>query len=140
MLLITEPYRRYQAEKAKGGVGLTQFGGATAVSVENSFRYGQINGAVDEVISQYRAMAAAIHEHGAACMVQLTHGGRRERWDGANWLPAFSASCRRELIHRSFPVEMEDHDMRGVREDYAQAVRRTREGDLDGVETSWQAH
>ena len=85
---ITERYIAYEAEKAKGGVGLVQFGGATAVSVENSFHYGQINGAVDGVIAQYQAMAGAIHAHGAACTVQLTHGGRRERWDDVNWLPA----------------------------------------------------
>ena len=136
---ITERYLRYQEEKARGGVGLTQFGGATAVSIENSFHYGQINGAHDAVVPEYRAMAARIHEHGAACMVQLTHGGRRERWDSAHWLPAFSASCRRELIHRSFPVEMERHDIARIHRDYAQAVRRAREGDLDGVEISCQA-
>ena len=32
---ITERWIRYEAEKAKGGVGLVQFGGATAVSPEN---------------------------------------------------------------------------------------------------------
>jgi len=136
---INERYIRYEAEKARGGVGLQQFGGATAVSVENSFHYGQINGADDGVVPQYRRMAAAIHEHGAACMLQLTHGGRRERWDDVNWLPVFSASCRRELIHRAFPVEMEDHDIRRVQRDFAAAARRTREGDLDGVEISCQA-
>ena len=36
---ITECYLRYQEEKSRGGVGLTQFGGATAVSIENSFGY-----------------------------------------------------------------------------------------------------
>ena len=77
---ITERYIRYHAEKAKGGVGMTQFGGATAVAAENSIYYGQINGATDAVVPRYRAMASAIHEHGAACTVQLTHGGRRERW------------------------------------------------------------
>lgn len=136
---ITERYLRYQEEKARGGVGLTQFGGATAVSIENSFHYGQINGAHEAVIPEYRAMAARIHEHGAACTVQLTHGGRRERWDSAHWLPAYSASCRRELIHRSFPVEMERHDIARIHRDYAQAVRRAREGNLDGVEISCQA-
>jgi 2,4-dienoyl-CoA reductase-like NADH-dependent reductase (Old Yellow Enzyme family) len=136
---IPQRYVEYESEKAKGGVGLVQFGGATAVSVENSFHYGQINGAVDEVIPQYRRMAAAIHRHGAACTVQLTHGGRRERWDDAQWLPAFAPSGLRELIHRSFPAEMEDHDFRRIRADYAAAVRRARAGDLDGVEISMQA-
>jgi 2,4-dienoyl-CoA reductase-like NADH-dependent reductase (Old Yellow Enzyme family) len=136
---IPQRYVDYESEKAKGGVGLVQFGGATAVSIENSFHYGQINGAADAVIPQYRRMAAAIHRHGAACTVQLTHGGRRERWDDAHWLPAFAPSGLRELIHRSFPAEMEDHDFRRIRADYAAAVRRARAGDLDGVEISMQA-
>ena len=136
---VTDRFVAYEAEKAKGGVGLVQFGGATALSVENSFHYGQINGSVEAVVPQYRRMSEAIHAHGAKCMVQLTHGGRRERWDGVNWLPAFAPSCRRELIHRSFPAEMEAHDMARVISDYAQAVRRCREGGLDGVEVSCQA-
>ena len=136
---ITDRYIAYETEKAKGGVGLVQFGGASAVSIENSFHYGQINGAVDQVVPQYRRMAASLHANGAACTVQLTHGGRRERWDDANWLPAFAPSGMRELIHRSFPAEMEDHDIRRIRGDYVAAVRRARDGDLDGVEISTQA-
>ena len=34
---ITERGLRYEVEKAKGGVGLVQFGGATTVSVENCY-------------------------------------------------------------------------------------------------------
>lgn len=137
--VITERYIRYHAEKAKGGVGLTQFGGATTVSAENSIFYGQVNGATDAVVPHYRDMARAIHQHGAACTVQLTHGGRRERWDIANWLPQYSSSCTRELIHGAFPVEMETHDIRRVRDAYAAAAGRARDGDVDGVEISCQA-
>ena len=136
---ITERYIRYHAEKAEGGVGMTQFGGATAVAPENSFYYGQINGSDDTVIPGYRAMAAAVHEHGTACTVQLTHGGRRERWDLMNWLPAFSASCAREIIHGSFPVVMDENDIRRTIECFAASARRVREGNVDGVEISCQA-
>jgi len=137
--VITERYIRYQAEKAKGGVGLAQFGGATAVSPENSCYYGQIDGSTDAVVPQFRRMAAAIHAHGAACTVQLTHGGRRERWDIHNWLPTFAPSCLREVIHGSFPAIMEEHDIARIRRDFAAAARRAQEGDLDGVEISCQA-
>jgi len=137
--VITDRYIRYHAEKAKGGVGLTQFGGATTVSPENSCYYGQVDGSTDAVVPRYRKMAAAIHEHGAVCTVQLTHGGRRERWDIRNWLPTFSASCLREVIHASFPAIMEDHDIRRIRADFAAAALRAREGDVDGVEISCQA-
>ena len=135
---ITDRYIAYQAEKARGGIGLTQMG-ATTVSPENSIYYGQVDASTDQVVPEFRRMSAAIHEHGAAWTVQLTHGGRRERWDISHWLPAFSSSCRRELIHGSFPVAMEDHDIRRTRRNYAKAARRVREGDVDGVEISCQA-
>jgi 2,4-dienoyl-CoA reductase-like NADH-dependent reductase (Old Yellow Enzyme family)/thioredoxin reductase len=136
---ITDRYIRYEAEKAKGGVGLVQFGGATAVSIENAPVYGEINGAVDDVIPQYRRMASAIHEHGAKCTVQLRHGGRRERWDIGNWLPVFSSTREREIVHGAFPAMMEDHDIRRVVRDFARAAVRARDGDLDGVEISCQS-
>ncbi|MEM7426981.1 MAG: FAD-dependent oxidoreductase [Pseudomonadota bacterium] len=136
---ITDRYMRYEEEKARGGVGLCQFGGATTVGPECSIYYGQIDGHSDEVIPRYRKMAAGIHGHGAACTVQLTHGGRRERWDLVNWLPTFSASCTREIVHASFPVVMEDHDIRRVVRNFASAARRVRDGDVDGVEISCQA-
>ncbi|HXW21221.1 MAG TPA: N-methylproline demethylase, partial [Roseiarcus sp.] len=137
--VITERYIHYQAEKAKGGVGLTQFGGATAVSPENSCHYGQIDGSTDAVVPDYRRMAAAIHAHGAKCTVQLTHGGRRERWDIHNWLPTFAPTRLREIVHGAFPAVIEDHDVRRIRENFAAAARRARDGDLDGVEISCQA-
>jgi 2,4-dienoyl-CoA reductase-like NADH-dependent reductase (Old Yellow Enzyme family) len=71
--------------------------------------------------------------------VQLTHGGRRERWDMSNWLPTFAPSCRRELIHGSFPVEMEDNDIARTVRGFADAARRARDGGVDGVEISCQA-
>jgi 2,4-dienoyl-CoA reductase-like NADH-dependent reductase (Old Yellow Enzyme family) len=131
---ITERYIRYEAEKAKGGVGLVQFGGATTVSIENYFYYGQVDGTTDAVIAQFQKMADAIHHHGAVCTVQITHGGRRERYDQANWLPAFAPSSRRELMHRSIPAELETHDIERICNDYAATARRVREGGVDGVE------
>ena len=131
---LTERYIRYEAEKAKGGVGLIQFAGATTVSVENCFTYGQVNGTRDGVVPQFQRMADAIHEHGAACTVQLTHGGRRERYDQVHWLPVFAPSVRRELVHRAFPTPLEPYHIKRVAEDYATAAVRVRDGGVDGVE------
>ena len=129
-----ERYIRYEAEKARGGVGLVQFGGATTVSVENCYYYGQLDGTSDDIIDDFRRMADAIHAHGSACTVQITHGGRRERYDMANWIPAFAPSCRRELMHRAFPAALEAHDIHRIARDYATAARRVRAGGVDGVE------
>jgi 2,4-dienoyl-CoA reductase-like NADH-dependent reductase (Old Yellow Enzyme family)/thioredoxin reductase len=136
---ITERYIHYEAEKAKGGVGLLQFGGATSVAIEGSYHYGQINGSVDDVIPQYRRIAEAIHAHGAACTVQLRHGGRQEHWDHDRWLPAFSPSPTRELNFGVFAAEMEDHDIVRAQRDFVAAVGRARDGDIDGVEIACQS-
>ena len=131
---ITERYIHYEAEKARGGVGLIQFAGATTVSIENCFTYGQVNGTRDSVIPQLRRMSDAIHTHGAVCTVQLTHGGRRERYDQAHWLPVFAPSVRRELMHRAFPTPMEAYHIERVAQDFAAAAVRVRDGGVDGVE------
>ena len=131
---ITERYIRYEAEKARGGVGLIQFAGATTVSIENCFTYGQVNGTRAGIVPQFQRMADAIHEHGSACTVQLTHGGRRERFDQMHWLPVFAPSVRRELVHRAFPTPLEPYHIQRIAQDYADAAARVREGAVDGVE------
>ncbi len=131
---VTERYLRYEAEKARGGVGLVQFGGASTVSIENTHYYGQLNGRDDAFEADLRRMAEAIHAHGAVCTVQMSHGGRRERFDIGNWLPAFAPSVRREMSHRSLPTAIEPHDLRRIARDYAAVARKVRDAGVDGVE------
>ena len=133
---VTERYLRYEVEKARGGVGLVQFAGATSVSIENCYYYGQLDATTDAIVADLQRMADAIHKHGAVCTAQLTHGGRRERPDIANWIPAFGASCRRELKHRAFPAALEPRDICRIAADFARAARRVRDGGVDGVEIS----
>ena len=133
----SERYIRYQEEKAMGGIGLAQCGGATGIAPENSYHYGQIDGSTDAVIPYYKELSSRLQKHGAVCTIQLTHGGRRERWDSTNWLPAYAPSSRREPIHKSFPKEMEEFDFERIRQCYADAAVRCREGGIDGVEVTF---
>jgi len=135
----SERYIRYQVEKAKGGIGLAQCGGSPGVAPENSYYYGQINASTDTVVPYLRDLATRLQEHGAACTIQLTHGGRRERWDKENWLPAVAPSRKREPIHCSFPKEMEDWDFDRIREGFARAARRCRDAGIDGVEIAFSS-
>ncbi len=135
----SERYMRYHEEKARGGIGLTQFGGATGISPENSYHYGQLDGSTDDIIPYYQEMTGRLRDLGAASMVQLTHGGRRERWDLLHWFPAYAPSSRREPSFKSFPKEMELEDIERIQDDYAQGVRRCREGGLDGVELAYSS-
>jgi 2,4-dienoyl-CoA reductase-like NADH-dependent reductase (Old Yellow Enzyme family)/thioredoxin reductase len=73
-------------------------------------------------------------------MIQLTHLGRRTRWDKGDWLPVVGASAAREPAHRAFPKIIEDWDIARIIEDYADAAERMQAAGLDGVEFECYGH
>lgn len=132
-----ERYQLYHAEKARGGIGLTMFGGSSSVSLDSpATPWNQISVADDDIIPWFRQFAERVHGEGAKLMIQLTHMGRRTRWDTDNWFPTLSSSPRREPASRATPRAMEAEDIARVIADYAAAARRAKEGGLDGVELS----
>lgn len=136
-----ERYQLYHLEKARGGIGLTCFGGSASVSPDSpAAPWSQLNVATDAIIPYFQQFSERIHKEGAALMCQLTHMGRRTRWDVENWFATVSASAVREPSHRSFPKEMEDWDIRRVVKDFGQAARRCKEGGLDGIELLAHGH
>src|SRR5204863_1517877 len=84
----------------------------------------------------YREMADAIHAQDAKLMRQLTHMGRRGQSDSEKWLPLVAPSQIPEPYHREVPHEIEEHEIEAIVRAFGQAVRRCREGGLDGVELS----
>jgi 2,4-dienoyl-CoA reductase-like NADH-dependent reductase (Old Yellow Enzyme family) len=50
-----------------------------------------------------KRLADDCHEAGAAVMIQLTHLGRRTRWDKGDWLPVLGAGPVREPATAPFP-------------------------------------
>ena len=137
------PRRRYQLyheEKAKGGLALTMFGGASSIAVDSPASFGQIDMGHDRVVPVLREFSERIHAHGCALMLQMTHAGRRTRWDAGDWLPTVSASPLRELQHRSFPKELEIEDIRRIQRAFAAAALRAKEGGIDGVEIGCSTH
>ena len=76
----------------------------------------------------------------AAVMIQLTHLGRRTRWDRSYWLPVVSPSHRKEPAHRAFPKKIEDWDIARIIRDYADAAERMRAAGLDGIELQAYGH
>lgn len=133
----TERYRLYQMEKAKGGVGLTIFGGSTSVSPNSpATEWSMIANRDDSIIPYYQAMADAVHAYGAKVMTQLTHMGRRGLSDSEQWLPLVAPSQIPEPYHHEIPHEIETEQIRQIIRDFGQAVRRAKEGGLDGVELS----
>ena len=135
-----ERYRAYHVERAKAGIALTMTAGSAAVSRDSPPVFNNILAYKDEVVPWLRELADACHTHGAAVMIQLTHLGRRTRWDKAAWLPAVSASRAREAAHRSFPKKVEDWDIERIIRDYADAAERMQAAGLDGIELQAYGH
>ena len=133
-------YQLYHEEKAKGGLALTMFGGSSSVARDSPSSFGQIDISGDRIIPVLQEFSARIHAHGCALMIQLTHAGRRTRWDTGDWLPNVSASPLREYQHRSIPKEMEIEDIRRVHRQYGDAAWRAKEGGLDGLEVICSSH
>lgn len=137
---VGERYVRYHAEKAKGGLALTMFGGSSSVAIDSPLTMAQLSLAEDRMIPGLRRMAEAVHEHGAAVVCQMTHLGRRSRWDRADWLPVIGPSSNRERIHRAFAKEMEDFDFVRVRDAFAAAAGRLKTAGIDGGEVLMTSH
>ena len=135
-----ERYRAYHEERAKAGIALTMTAGSAAVSRDSPPVFNNILAYKDEVVPWMRELTDACHEHGAAVMIQLTHLGRRTRWDKADWLPVVSSSHEREASHRSFPKVIEDWDIERIIKDFADAAERMKAGGVDGIEFEAYGH
>ncbi|MGH8171331.1 MAG: FAD-dependent oxidoreductase [Steroidobacteraceae bacterium] len=133
-------YRAYHVERARGGIALTMTAGSAAVSRDSPPAFNNILLYKDEVVGWMKDLADACHEHGTAVMIQITHLGRRTRWDRGYWLPVVSASHRKEAAHRAFPKRIEDWDIRRIVSDYADAAERMRAAGLDGIELEAYGH
>lgn len=135
-----ERYQRYHEEKARGGIALTMFGGSSNVAADSPNVFSQLNVGTDAIIPWLQEFSARVHAHGAALMCQITHLGRRGESYAGDWLPTIAPSPIRETMHRSFPREMDRHDIDRVVHAYAEAAWRCREGGLDGIETLAGGH
>ncbi|WP_176073934.1 NADH:flavin oxidoreductase [Brucella intermedia] len=135
-----ERYRAYHVERAKAGIALTMTAGSASVSRDSPPAFNNVLAYKDEVVPWLRDLADECHEHGAAVMIQLTHLGRRTRWDKGDWLPSLSSTGKHEPAHRAYPKKAEDWDIERIIADYADAAERMRAAGLDGLELEAYGH
>ena len=133
-------YRAYHAERAKAGIALTMTAGSAAVSKDSPPVFNNVLAYKDEVVPWMRDVVDACHEHGAAVMIQLTHLGRRTRWDKGDWLPAVAPSHNREAAHRAFTKRIEGWDIARIITDFGDAAERMKAAGLDGIELEAYGH
>tara|TARA_R110002051_G_scaffold23792_2_gene59642 strand:+ start:1682 stop:3754 length:2073 start_codon:yes stop_codon:yes gene_type:complete len=135
-----ERYAAYHAERAKAGVALAMTAGSAAVSRDSPPVFNNILAYKDEVVPWIQNLTDAVHEHGCAVMIQLTHLGRRTNWNKGDWLPSISSSKHREPAHHAFPKLIEDWDIDRIINDFADAAERMQSGGMDGIELQVYGH
>ena len=133
-------YRLYHLERAKAGVAMVMTAGSARVSRDSPPVFTNLLVWKDEVVPWMKRLTDDCHEAGAAVMIQLSHLGRRTRWDKGDWLPVLAAGPSREPSHRAFPKVMEDWDISRVVKDYADAAERMAAAGVDGVEFECYGH
>ena len=133
-------YRLYHLERAKAGVAMVMTAGSASVSRDSPPAFGNVLVWKDEVVPWMKRLADDCHEAGTAVMIQISHLGRRTRWDKGDWLPVVAAGPSREPAHRAFPKIIEDWDIARIITDYADAAERMQAAGLDGVEFECYGH
>lgn len=136
----TDRYRLYHVEKAKGGIGMTMTAGSAVVAEDSPPAFGNLHAYKDEIVPWIRRLTDEVHEHGAACMIQITHLGRRTGWGQDDWLPIVAPSAIREPAHRNIPKVAEDWDIERIVGRYADAAERMQAGGMDGIEVEAYGH
>ncbi len=104
-------YRLYHLARARAGVAMVMTAGSASVSRDSPPVFSNLLVWKDEVVPWMRRLTDDCHEAGAAVMIQLSHLGRRTRWDKGDWLPVVAPGPAREPAHRAFPKVIEDWDI-----------------------------
>lgn len=133
-------YRLYHLERAKAGVAMVMTAGSASVSRDSPPVFSNLLVWKDEVVPWMKRLVDDCHEAGAAVMIQLSHLGRRTRWDKDDWLPVVSSTHEREPAHRATPKPAEDWDIARIIRDYADAAERMKEAGVDGIEFLCHGH
>ena len=127
--------------RRRGGLALTMFGGSSNIAPDSPSAFGQIYIGDDSIIPVLREFSERVHRHGLRHHVpDHAHGGTARCGTWRDWLPPLAPSVVREHAHRSFPKEMDRHDIRRVVRAFGDAAWRCKEGGLDGTELLAHGH
>ena len=130
----------YHVRKAAGGAGLVMTFGSASVDPDSAASYGSVSLWDPQNDAALRALADGVHAHGALCMSQMTHMGRR----GSSLLsgvPLRGASDLPEGVHREVPVVLAAEELATLVERFAESASRLHRFGWDGVEvTSFGGH
>jgi 2,4-dienoyl-CoA reductase-like NADH-dependent reductase (Old Yellow Enzyme family)/thioredoxin reductase len=132
---VTDRMIAYLVERARGDVGLIVLEN-TCIDWLYGRAYGNPVSIHDDLCrSGLSNVALAVHRYGAKIVTQLHHTGRqntRANIDGR--LAPVAPSAVKSHIGGDMPRPLEEHEIEGIIQQYADAARRTKDAGFDGVE------
>ena len=130
----------YHVRKAAGGCALVMTFGSASVDPTTAASYGSISLWDERNEPALRALADGVHGHGALCMSQMTHMGRRGT-STLTGIPLRAPSDLPEGVHLEVPVPLAVSEIPAIVQRFADAAARLERCGWDGCEvTSFGGH
>lgn len=130
---VTERHRNYYEARAKGGAGLI-ITEAAAVNVNRKFGLLPMGLFDDDLIPSWKSLADVVHSHGTKLAMQLMDTGPEAIKMLSGRDPVGPSPVAGRGLFRAMPKELSVGEIEMIVEDYAEAIRRAQEADLDGVQ------
>ena len=125
----------YHIRKAAGGVGLVMTFGSASVDPTTAASYGSVSLWDERNEAELRRLADGVHRHGALCMSQLTHMGRRGT-STMTGIPLRAPSDLPEGVHLEVPVPLEVSELPEIVQRFAEAAVTLERCGWDGCEVT----
>lgn len=130
----------YHVRKAAGGCALVMTFGSASVDPTTAASYGSIALWDERNEPALRAIADGVHGHGARCISQMTHMGRRGT-STVTGIPLRAPSDFPEGVHLEVPVPLVASEIPAIVQRFADAAARLERCGWDGGEvTSFGGH
>ncbi len=133
---ITERHVAYYAARARGGCGVIVVEGASVHESDWPYERAALAGRCHE---GWKAVAEAVHEHGALAIASLDHAGGQGS-SAYSQHPLWAPSRVPEVNTREVPKWMEEPDIAAVIAGFGEAAASAAAAGLDGVEINAGQH
>jgi len=124
----------YEA-RAKGGAAMI-IAGAVAIDPKGIFTPVTPGIWSDDLISDYKRLADAVHKYGAKLVIQIAHSGRQAP-QGIPEFPPIDAVAPSPIpcpLYKAIPHELTVDEIQDLVEKFGEAAKRAKEAGADGVE------
>ena len=129
---VSDHYISYAQDRAAGGVAVVGTE-AAFVRPDGKGRPLQLGVHDDSMIPGLRAMAQAVHEHGALLAVELNHGGRTAQAKVSGFQPVAPSPVPCVVAGGDMPIELDAEDIGDIIRAFGAAARRCREAGVDVI-------